>query len=31
MGGAFGQQRITYERQVQPVRAILTAKAFDQA
>ena len=24
-------QRITYERQVKPVRAILTAKAFDQA
>ena len=32
MGGAMSaHQRIAYERQVKPVRAILTAEAFDQA
>jgi non-specific serine/threonine protein kinase len=32
MGGArSAHQKIIYERQVQPVRAILTAEAFDQA
>jgi hypothetical protein len=32
MGGARSvHQKIIYERQVQPVRAILTAQAFDQA
>lgn len=32
MGGArSAHQKLIYERQVQPVRAILTAKAFDQA
>lgn len=32
MGGArSAHQKLIYERQVQPVRAVLTAKAFDQA
>ena len=31
MGGArSARQKIIYERQVHPVRAILTAEAFDQ-